>query len=174
MDFEMTAEQRALVDSVRAVLARECPIALVRGVVERGTIPEQPWRSARELGWTAIDVPETLGGLGLGFHHLGLVVEQHGRFVAPGPFLATVTQFLPLVREAGSPAQLERFAAPAATGALTGALAVDHGRAVGDGVGDALRARRDGRACILDGETPSDPAAFAARLTRLLLARGAA
>ncbi|TCT11851.1 molecular chaperone HtpG [Tepidamorphus gemmatus] len=29
-------------------------------------------------------------------------------------------------------------------------------------------------ACILDGETPSDPAAFAARLTRLLLARGAA
>ncbi len=152
MDFEMTAEQRALVDSVRAVLARECPIALVRGVVERGTIPEQPWRSARELGWTAIDVPETLGGLGLGFHHLGLVVEQHGRFVAPGPFLATVTQFLPLVREAGSPAQLERFAAPAATGALTGALAVDHGRAVGDGVGDALRARRDGRAWILDGE----------------------
>ena len=92
-------------------------------------VPEQPWKSARELGWTAIDVPEAEGGLELGFQPLGLVVEQHGRFIAPGPFLATVTQFLPLVREAGSDAQRQRFAAAAAAGELTGALAIDHGRA---------------------------------------------
>ncbi len=152
MDFEITPEQQQLVDSVHAVLQRECPPSLVRDVVENGSVPQQPWKSARELGWTAIDVPEAEGGLGLGFQQLGLVVEQHGRFIAPGPFLATVTQFLPLVREAGSEAQRQRFAGAAAAGERTGALAIDHGRASDHTIGDSLRARREGAAWILDGE----------------------
>ena len=95
-------------------------------------------------------MPEALGGLGLGFHQLGLVVEQHGRFIAPGPFLATVTQFLPLVREAGDAGQQERFAGAAASGEIIGALAIDHGRAAEHALGDSLRARRDGaRGCSM-------------------------
>jgi alkylation response protein AidB-like acyl-CoA dehydrogenase len=152
MDFEITQDLQQLVDSVGAVLAHECPTALVRDVVENGRTPEQPWKSARELGWASIDLPESLGGLGLGFTALGLVVEQHGRSIAPGPFLATVTQFLPLVFEAGAPEQLERFAAPAGAGQLTGALAIDHGRAAEQVPGDGLRARRDGAGWILEGE----------------------
>src|SRR5512134_3316457 len=152
MDFEITPEQQQLVDSVRAVLERECPTALVRDVVENGAAPEQPWKSTRELGWAAIDLPEEHGGFALGFTQLGLVVEQHGRFLAPGPFLATVTGFLPLVLEAGSAAQRERFARPAGAGELTGALAIDHGRAAAHAPGDGLLARRDGAAWILDGQ----------------------
>jgi alkylation response protein AidB-like acyl-CoA dehydrogenase len=151
MDFEVTPEEQALVDAVRSVLAEECPTTLVRDVVENGSAPEQPWRSARELGWTAIDVPEPAGGLGLGFTALGLVVEQHGRHVAPGPFLATVTQFLPLVCEAGGPDALERFARPTAAGMLRGALAVDHGRAAEQEPGESVHARRDGGAWMLTG-----------------------
>ncbi|HVH07988.1 MAG TPA: acyl-CoA dehydrogenase family protein, partial [Myxococcota bacterium] len=152
MDFEITAEQQELVDSVRSVLGNECPTALVRDIVENDSAPEQPWKCARELGWTAIDVPESLGGLELGFTALGLVIEQHGCFIAPGPFLATITQFLPLVCEAGDAAQRERFARPAGAGELRGALAIDHGRAPESAPGDALRARRDGKAWILEGE----------------------
>jgi len=152
VDFEITPLQQALVDSVRAVLDRECPTALVRDIVENGSTPEQPWQSARDLGWTAIDVPEALGGLGLGFLQLGLVVEQHGRFIAPGPFLATVTQFLPLVREAGDARQQQRFAGAVVSGELTGALAIDHGRAFEHALGDSLRARRDGSAWVLEGQ----------------------
>jgi alkylation response protein AidB-like acyl-CoA dehydrogenase len=152
VDFDVTPEEQELVESVRTVLTRECPTALVRDVVENRSAPEQPWKSARELGWTAIDLPEALGGLELGFTALGLVVEQHGRHIAPGPFLATVTQFLPLVCEAGGPESLERFARPAGGGELRGALAVDHGRAPQHDVGDALRARPEGEAWVLDGE----------------------
>jgi len=152
MDFEITPDLQQLIDSVATVLAQECPTALVRDVVENGGAPEQPWKSARELGWTAIDLPEALGGLGLGFTALGFVVEEHGRRIAPGPFLATLTQFLPLVCEAGAPEQLERFAAPAGAGALRGALAVDHGRAAEHAPGDRLRARRDGPDWVLEGE----------------------
>jgi alkylation response protein AidB-like acyl-CoA dehydrogenase len=152
MDFEVTAEEQELVDSVGSVLARECPTALVRDIVENGSAPEQPWKSARELGWAAIDLPEELGGLALGFTALGLVVEQHGRHIAPGPFLATVTQFLPLVCEAGAPDALERFARPAGAGELRGALAVDHGRAALQEPGESLSARREGDAWVLEGE----------------------
>jgi alkylation response protein AidB-like acyl-CoA dehydrogenase len=152
MDFEVTAQQRELVDSVRSVLDRECPTGLVRDIVENGSTPEQPWKSAHELGWTAIDLPESLGGLGLGFTTLGLVVEQHGGCIAPGPFLATVTQFLPLVCEAGGPDQLERFAAPAGAGALRGAVAIDHGRAAEHALGEGLHARPEGDGWILTGE----------------------
>ena len=67
MDFEITPEQQELIDSVRSVLAHECPTALARDVVENGSAPEQPWKCARELGWTSIDLPETLGGFELGF-----------------------------------------------------------------------------------------------------------
>lgn len=152
MDFEITPEQQVLIDSVTSVLAGECPTSLVRDIVENGSAPEQPWKSARELGWTAIDLPEALDGLGLGFAALGLVIEQHGFFIAPGPYLATVTQFLPLVCEAGTPEQRERFAKPAGAGALTGALAIEHGLAAARATGDALRARRDGNAWILEGD----------------------
>lgn len=152
MDFEISPDHQDLVDSVETVLAQECPTALVRDIVENGSIPEQPWKSARELGWTAIDLPEALGGLELGFTALGLVVEQHGRRIAPGPFLATITQFLSLVCEAGNGDQLARFAAPAGAGELCGALAIDHGRAPEQAPGDALRARREGDVWILDGQ----------------------
>jgi alkylation response protein AidB-like acyl-CoA dehydrogenase len=94
MDFDVTTEQQELIDSVRSVHAQECPTALVRDIVENGRVPEQPWKSAHELGWTSVDLPASLGGLALGFAAVGLAVEQHGRFIAPGPFLATVTQFL--------------------------------------------------------------------------------
>jgi alkylation response protein AidB-like acyl-CoA dehydrogenase len=152
MDFEVTPEEQELVDAVGSVLAQECPTALVRDIVENGSSPEQPWKSARELGWTAIDLPEGLGGLELGFTALGLVIEQHGRFIAPGPFLATVTQFLPLVCEGGTPDQLERFARPAGAGEVMGALAIDHGCAAEHEPGERLHARHDGDAWILEGE----------------------
>lgn len=152
MDFAVTPEEQAMVDSVASVLARECPTSLVRHVVEHGSTPEQPWESARALGWTAIDLPVDLGGLELGFTALGLVVEQHGRRIAPGPFLATVTQFLPLVREAGSREALHRFAVPAGAGQLRGALAIDHGSAPRHEVGESVRARRDGDGWVLDGD----------------------
>lgn len=91
MDFEITAELMELIDSVRSVLVQECPTALVRDIVEKGGAPEQPWNSARELNWTSIDLPEGLGGLELGLTALGLVIEQHGCCIAPGPFLGSQT-----------------------------------------------------------------------------------
>src|SRR5690242_21365500 len=106
------------------MLARECPISLVREVVEKGTSPDALWSQMVELGWPALTVPERAGGLGMGAVELAVVVEELGRAVAPGPFLPTVTEFVPVVAEAGSPEQQQQFLSAVAAGELTGTLAL--------------------------------------------------
>src|SRR3954454_13562858 len=124
MELEFSEDQQELRTTVRSFLGAECPMTLVRSVVEKGTPADQLWDQMVELGWPALTVPEQHGGLGLGFIELAVVAEELGRAVAPGPFLATVTQFVPAVRHAGTSDQRGRFLAPVAAGELTGALAV--------------------------------------------------
>jgi alkylation response protein AidB-like acyl-CoA dehydrogenase len=124
MELEFSDDQQELRSTVRSFLERECPMSLVRSVVEKGTPADELWTQMVELGWPALTVPERDGGLGLGFVELAVVVEELGRVVAPGPFLATVTQFVPAVRHAGTPEQQARFLGPVAAGDVTGTLAV--------------------------------------------------
>jgi alkylation response protein AidB-like acyl-CoA dehydrogenase len=144
MNFELSEQQAELQRSVRQVLAEQCPIALVREVVENGASCEQPWKSAIALGWSGINVPESCGGLGLGFEELGLVVEEHGRVLAPGSFVATTTWFTPLLREAGSAAQQERFLSAVVAGECAGTVAVE-------GAPASVSARRRSDGWLLDG-----------------------
>src|SRR5260370_25179258 len=124
MQLEFTADQEALRDSVRAVVERECAMSCVRAVAETGVAPNALWKHMVDLGWTALTVPEPARGLGLGAVELAVVVEELGRAVAPGPFLATAGQFTPAVREAGDETQRQRFLGAVAGGAITGALAI--------------------------------------------------
>ncbi|HEX4163330.1 MAG TPA: acyl-CoA dehydrogenase family protein, partial [Acidimicrobiales bacterium] len=127
MDLEFTSEQEELRASVRSFLDKECPLAVVRGTVESGEAPTALWRSMVALDWPALAVPEEYGGVGLTFVETAVVVEELGRTVAPGPLLTTVSQFVPIVREAGTPEQRQRILSDVASGASTGAIAVaDH------------------------------------------------
>ena len=56
---------------------------------------------------------EEHGGLGLGYLEVGIVVEELGRVAAPTPFLATATQLVPMLREAGSSFLMAEIAAGA-------------------------------------------------------------
>jgi acyl-CoA dehydrogenase len=130
VELEFTGEQEELRASVRSFLEKECPIDVVRAVVETGEAPEKLWGSMVALDWPALAVPEEYGGIGLTILETSVVVEELGRAVAPGPLLATVTQFAPMVREVGSSEQQQHFLSAVATGAVAGAVAVaDHPRA---------------------------------------------
>ncbi len=124
MHLEFTPEQDELRDGVRTVLTGECPMSLVREVVEKGTAADALWSRMVALGWPALTVPESAGGLGMGAVELAVVVEELGRAVAPGPFVPTVTQFAPVVAEAGTPEQQHALLGAVAAGELTGTLAL--------------------------------------------------
>ena len=129
MELDFDSDQEALRDSVRAFLAVECPIAAVREIVETrisgGQIEPTPLHAKMsDLGWPALTVPEAAGGLGLGAIELALVAEELGRALAPGPLSTTMTQFVPVLAEIGSPEQIVTFLGPVASGETSGTLAI--------------------------------------------------
>lgn len=150
MDLELSEDEAALRDNVRSVLAGACPPAVVRSVYDGGGPPVELWAQLVDLGWPALAIDERHGGLGLGFVELALVAEELGRAVAPGPLLATTTQFVPAVRELGAADIAARFLPRVAAGQCTGTLAwAEDGRWAVDAV--RTTARRDGGGWVLDG-----------------------
>ncbi len=90
MEFAFSPEQGALRASVRDVLARESPIALVRDRVDAHVrAPSDAWARIVALGWTATLVPSDEGGLGLGIVDAALIMEEIGRALYDGPFLSS-------------------------------------------------------------------------------------
>jgi alkylation response protein AidB-like acyl-CoA dehydrogenase len=171
MDLEFTPDQEELRTSVRAVLGRECPPSLVREVVEKGRAADDLWAAMVDLDWPALTIDPAHGGLGLGFVELAVVAEELGRAIAPGPYLPTVSQFVPAIREAGTPEQRDRFLGAVAAGRITGTLAVaeESGTWAAEDVG--LVARRDaggwllhGTKCFVADGAAADELVVAARL----------
>jgi alkylation response protein AidB-like acyl-CoA dehydrogenase len=147
MDLEFSDEEAELRDNVRGVLAGICPRSIVRAIYENKGRPAGVWEQMVELHWPALPVAEEFGGIGLGFVELALVAEELGRATVPAPFLATVTQFAPAVRELGDDEQHRAFLTKVATGESTGALA--H-------VGD-VSATKTGKSWTLTGTAEAVP-----------------
>ncbi len=129
MELDFDTDQEDLRDSIRAFLTAECPIALVREIVEAriagGTADAGALQAhMTELGWPALAIPADAGGLDLGPIELGLLAEELGRAVAPGPLLATVTQYVPVVRALTTPDQAVALLTPVADGAVSGTVAI--------------------------------------------------
>jgi alkylation response protein AidB-like acyl-CoA dehydrogenase len=145
MELELTADQASLRDAVRAVLAKECPIALARAATERDERPTALWATVSDLGWPALTVPEANGGIGLGPVEAGLLAEELGRVVAPGPLLPTVTQLVPAVRALGTGEQQAQWLGAVAAGRCTGTLAIAE-------AGDSYDPAHVGATVVTDGD----------------------
>ena len=75
-------------DSVADYCRRSLDVGRLRAL--RGGAPAfdgRVWREMCELGWPAIVVPETAGGLGLGAKAVGAVCRELGQVIAPEPML---------------------------------------------------------------------------------------
>jgi alkylation response protein AidB-like acyl-CoA dehydrogenase len=167
MDLELSEDEAALRDNVRSVLASACPPSVVRAVFDGTGDAAALWGQMVELGWPGLAVAEQHGGLGLGAVEVVIVAEELGRAVAPGPFLATVTQFAPAVRELGAGGPLAadllgRVAAGAATGTVAFAergrweaatVAATATEAAGTGGGWVLSGSKD---AVADGTTAEE------------------
>ncbi|MFZ1161100.1 acyl-CoA dehydrogenase family protein [Mycobacterium sp.] len=97
-------EKILFASTTQAFLQKEVPVTRVRELHAQGVSFEPAWwRRAAELGWTALLVPEELGGgnvSGDGVADLAMVAEQLGRTVAPGPLYPVSTVLAGLVDSA--------------------------------------------------------------------------
>ena len=150
MYIEFNDEQLELRESARATLSRHCPPSLVRAVADGTGDAAELENEIGWLGWPALTIDVDLGGLGRSYAELAVVLEELGRAAAPGSFLPTTTQFVPVIRAAGTPAQAHRFLAGVASGDVTGTVALhESGRFEPEAV--TSTAERDGDGWLLRG-----------------------
>lgn len=103
MDFSFSEEQQAISDLSRQILEKSLGDDRLREMSRSGEYFDPgTWSELAKANLLGICLPEDVGGSGLGFIELCLVLEQVGRRAAPVPVLATLALgAMPLAAWAG-------------------------------------------------------------------------
>jgi alkylation response protein AidB-like acyl-CoA dehydrogenase len=89
VDLLPSPEQAEIADSARRLLAAEVPMTAVRASADRAGVDRDLWARIGALGWFGLGLDEAAGGVGYGLPEEVLLFREIGRFLAPGPFVAT-------------------------------------------------------------------------------------
>jgi alkylation response protein AidB-like acyl-CoA dehydrogenase len=89
VDLLPSPEQAEIADSARRFLAVEVPMTVVRADADRAGVDRDLWARVGALGWFGLGLDEAAGGVGYGRPEEVLLFREIGRFLAPGPFVAT-------------------------------------------------------------------------------------
>ena len=128
MQFEFSEDQEILRDQARKFLDKEDGRAAARKTMdERELYDMSLWRGMSELGWQGVAIPETYGGLGIGYLELCVIAEELGRSLAPVPFSSSIYLVSEAILAYGSEAQKQKLLPGFATGERVGALALSEG-----------------------------------------------
>jgi len=131
MRFGFTKEQDEFRASLRRALEARSPTKEVRRLMatDAGWDRDSWQKLNRELGLTAIHIPEAYGGQGFGYGELGMVLEEMGRALVCAPFFSTAVLATSAILNAGSEEQKRALLPPMADGTTTATLAFseEHG-----------------------------------------------
>ena len=147
----LTDDQKMLQDTAAYFLAEEGgPAKQFRPLRERGCtdgFSDDLWTKFGELGLSAVAIPESHGGLGLGATEAALILEEIGRNLTPSPFLISGVA---AARAIAGTAQADQWYPRILSGEAILALAVDEGpRHRPETI--ALEAKRRGNGFVLNG-----------------------
>ncbi len=124
MDFTLTDDHLALRDAVRRCCDGEFP-AHERGQPESHDGETRRHATFADLGLMGLQVPAEHGGSGLGAVEAMLAAQELGRAQAGASWLASAVLAAPLIAQAASRAQQDRWLGALARGALRATLAVE-------------------------------------------------
>jgi len=99
--FAFDEQQLQFRAQLRSFAEKECPPDAIRTAWEQAPgWSRDRWAHLAELGVTAVTVPESHGGLGLGFVDLVLLLEEAGYSGLPEPLLDVLAVAVPLLAQA--------------------------------------------------------------------------
>ena len=145
MDLGLTEDQEMLRSMARDFIEQETPRTFVRDMEEddRGFTAEM-WQKIAQVGWLGLIVPEEHGGTGQSLVDLGILMEEVGHGVMPGPFFNTALVTVGIL-DAGSDAQKAEYLPRIAAGDLiaTAAILEPYSRLDANGINLAAAASGD-------------------------------
>lgn len=121
MDFDLTDDQQSLAEGVAALCEGRFDIDAVRATEHTGGIDRGRWVELAETGVFGLALAEDAGGVGLGWADAVIVFEQLGRFLVPGPLVASTiaagtvdgaaegSTIVGLVERTGGPVMIEHL-----------------------------------------------------------------
>jgi alkylation response protein AidB-like acyl-CoA dehydrogenase len=92
MALVLNEEQTMLRDAAKDFLGSRAPVShhrQLRDSESQGGFSPEIWAEMADMGWAAIIIPESYGGLDYGYTGLGLVLEESGRTLSPSPLIST-------------------------------------------------------------------------------------
>jgi alkylation response protein AidB-like acyl-CoA dehydrogenase len=103
MDLDLTPEQELLQESVRGLVARHCPLAVVREL-EDDPVGYSPvlWAQLAEAGLCGMTIAEEFGGSGMTMLDAVLVYEELGRGAVPSPHFVSCVAAAGVLSAAGA------------------------------------------------------------------------
>jgi alkylation response protein AidB-like acyl-CoA dehydrogenase len=166
VDFTFTEEQLAASEAARGVFAGVVPDAVPSPALTLGAVAEgfdrALWSRLADAGLLSLLLAEAHGGAGLDAIALCLVLREAGQVLARVPLLEH-SAAAAAVQVHGGPELAARLLHRAGRGELVLTVAA-HGRTGHDPAEQAVTARRDGRAWLLDGVQTAVPWAYDADL----------
>jgi alkylation response protein AidB-like acyl-CoA dehydrogenase len=151
MNFDLSEEQRLLVDTVANFVKRQSPVTRLRALRADPTgWSREAWQKMGEYGWLGVPFPESVGGAGGSFVDVALILEQLGTTLVPEPLIASLIAGYPLLW-LGAEDQQQAFLAPMIEGRTSLALAYAEAESRFDALDVATRATKTGRGYRNDG-----------------------
>lgn len=172
MDLSYSDEQQMLRESAQRYLRSEYDYARRQRIAagDEGWSREI-WAQFADMGWLALPLPESVGGLGGGAIELGVLMEAFGRALVVEPYFATVVLGAGAVVLGGDTRQQAEILPAVATGErlLAFAHAEPHSRGRRDAVQTSARRclagwRLDGFKPCVSGAQAADTLIVSARL----------
>jgi len=152
VSYARTEEQDLIASTSRQFLEENIGIERVRELMmsdegfDRGL-----WKEMADLGWMGLAVAEDHGGAGLGAPEMGVLLEEMGRLMTPGPFLASAVLATAVIQQVATESQQTRLLPSLASGDVIASVALYEEPRGWNVLTPATEASRSGDAWVLRG-----------------------
>jgi len=112
MALVLTEEQSMLKSSAKEFLKERAPVEALRKLRDdKSEIGFDPsvWNQMAEMGWAALTIPESYGGMNFGYTGLGQILEETGKTLTASPLVSTVLIGSTLISKGGTDAQKQQI-----------------------------------------------------------------